>query len=138
MEIQTMEEMKLAFPEFVAQMETAAKEAGRAEGAKAERERLQAIEDIENAIADKAIVRNAKYGEKPLTAEQLALVAMQQEARIKAAVLDGMQNDGKATEGVKAAPNKGNEENTQKEDEAELVHGAVKVFQSMMGGKRNG
>lgn len=138
MEIKTLEEMKQAFPEFVAQMETAAKEAGRAEGAKAERERLQAIEDIENAIADKDIVRNAKYGEKPLTAEQLALVAMQQEARIKAAVLDGMQNDGKATEGVKATPNKGNEENTQKEDEAELVHGTVKVFQSMMGGKRNG
>ena len=138
MEIKTLEEMKLAFPEFVAQMETAAKEAGRAEGAKAERERLQAIEDIENAIADKDIVKNAKYGEKPLTAEQLALVAMQQEARIKAAVLDGMQNDGKATEGVKAAPNKGNEESTQKEDEAELVHGAVKVFQSMMGGKHNG
>lgn len=136
MEIKTLEELKAAFPDFTTQIENAAKEAGRAEGAQAERERLQAIEGIENAIADKEIVKNAKYGEKPLTAEQLALVAMQQEAQVKAAVLDGIQTDGKETEGVKATPNKGNEAGGKNEDETELVNSAVEIFKTMMGGKK--
>ena len=136
MEIKTLEELKTAFPELTTQIENAAKEAGRVEGAKAERERLQAIEDIENAIADKEIVKNAKYGEKPLTAEQLALVAMQQEAQVKAAVLEGIQSDGQATAGVAATPNNGNEKKPKNEDTAELVNGAVELFNTMMGGKK--
>ena len=136
MEIKTLEELKTAFPELTTQIENAAKEAGRAEGAKAERERLQAIEGIENAIADKEIVKNAKYGEKPLTAEQLALVAMQQEAQVKAAVLEGIQSDGQATAGVAATPNNGNEKKPKNEDTAELVNGAVELFNTMMGGKK--
>lgn len=136
MEIKTLEELKAAFPDFTTQIENAAKEAGRAEGAKAERERLQAIEGIENAIADKEIVKNAKYGEQPLTAEQLALVAMQQEAQVKAAVLEGIQSDGQATAGVAATPNNGNEKKPKNEDTAELVNGAVELFNTMMGGKK--
>lgn len=137
MEFKTMEEWKAAFPEFVEQIENAAKEAGRAEGAQAERERLQAIEGIENAIADKEVVKNAKYGEQPLNAEQLALLAMQQEAKIKAAVLQSMEKDGEATKGVEAAPNNGNEGNPADEsNDSEMINNAVEIFKTMMGGKK--
>ena len=105
MDMKTVEELKAAFPTLVAELKQAAMEKGR----KAERERLQGIESIENSIADKEMLQNAKYGEKPLTAEQLALYVIQEEAKIKDMALQNLRNAGKDTEGVQAAPNNGNE-----------------------------
>lgn len=93
MEINNAEELRTAFPDFVAQIETAA----RAEGVNAERGRIQGIEAIQNAIGDQSMVNNAKYGEKPLTAEQLAFQAMQAQAAIGATVLNNMVADTKAS-----------------------------------------
>lgn len=60
-----------------------------------ERARIKGIEDIQNAIADQKLIAGAKYGDKPLTAEQLALQAMQAQAAIGAKVLADMGADGK-------------------------------------------
>ena len=53
MEIKTVEELKMNFPELVLQIESNSIE----KGAKQERERLQAIESIENAITNKDVVK---------------------------------------------------------------------------------
>lgn len=136
MEIKTIEELKAAFPELTAQIENAAKESGRAEGVSSERSRLQGIEAIENAIADKEIVKNAKYGEKPMNAADLALMAMQKEAEIRNSVLNKIDTDGKATEGVASVPNKGNEgagaDESKVTDTVNVAVGALK----MIGGKK--
>lgn len=136
MEIKTVEELKAAFPELTTQIESAAKESGRAEGVSSERNRLQGIEAIENAIADKEIVKNAKYGEKPMNAADLALVAMQKEAEIRNSVLNKIDNDSKATEGVGSVPNKGNEGVESDESKVtDTVNVAVEALK-MIGGKK--
>lgn len=136
MEIKTVEELKAAFPELTTQIESAAKESGRAEGVSSERNRLQGIEAIENAIADKEIVKNAKYGEKPMNAADLALVAMQKEAEIRNSVLNKIDNDSKATEGVASVPNKGNEGVESDESKVtDTVNVAVEALK-MIGGKK--
>lgn len=132
MEIKTVEELKMNFPELVLQIENDSIE----KGAKQERERLQAIESIENAITNKDVVKNAKYGENPLTAEQLALVAMKEEAKIRANILSDLGNDGKNTNDVVALSNGGNEMNEKNNNDAELFNEAMSVVQKVMGGAK--
>lgn len=103
-EIKSMEDLRAAFPDLVGQVENAAKASERAEGINSERARIQGIEAIEAAIGDKEMVKNAKYGENPLTAEQLALKAMQAQAALGANMLTSMEGDTKdsGVEGVEA------------------------------------
>lgn len=124
-EIKNVEEMRNAFPEFVAQVETAA----RAEGAKAERERIQGIEDIQAAIGNPEMVKTAKYGEKPMTAQEVAFEAMKAQASIGAKVLGALDDDAKnsGATGVEPTPAPTNEPEAQTDDEkAEaLLIGAI-------------
>ena len=91
MEIKNIEELRNAFPEFVAQIETAA----RAEGAKAERERIKGIEDIQVAIGDSEMINAAKYGDTPMTAQEVAFAAMKAQAAIGATMLNKLEGDAK-------------------------------------------
>lgn len=125
MEIKTLEELRNAFPELVAQIETAAK----AEGASAERNRIRDIESVQAAIADTQMIQDAKYGEKPMNAQELAFAAMQKQAAIGATVVANMANDTTASgaEAVAATPAQQEETKNMTEDEqAEaLLVGAV-------------
>ncbi len=125
MEIKTQEELRNAFPELVAQIETAAK----AEGASVERKRIQDIESVQAAIADEQMIKDAKYGEKPMNAQELAFAAMQKQAAIGATVVTNMVNDTAASgaAAVAATPAKQEETKNMTEDEqAEaLLVGAV-------------
>ena len=135
-DIKNVDELRAAFPELTAQVETAA----RAEGVAAERARLQAIESIQGAI-DPALVTEAKYGEKPMDAAGLALRAMQAQAALGAQALNNMQADAKAsgTAAVGAAANGGPEgEGTKPVDAAKEIADAVNAYKMMMGGKNNG
>lgn len=115
MEIKNLDELRAAYPELVAQAETAAQ----AKGCTEERARIQGIEDIEAAIGDAEMVKNAKYGDKPMNAEQLAFAAMKAQAAIGATMLGKLtadaQNSGAA--GVTPAPNPGTEPKAQTDDE---------------------
>ena len=93
MEFKTPEELRAAFPDLVAQIETAAQ----ANGAAAERSRIQGIESIEAAVGDAEMVKNAKYGEKPMSAQELSFAAMQKQASIGANMLNSMTNDAKGS-----------------------------------------
>lgn len=139
MEIKNIEELRASYPDLLAQAETAAREEGRNVGITEERARIQEIEGIQNAIADQALINAAKYGEKPLTAEQLAFQAMQAQAAIGAAVLANMAKDSEEsnTEAVPAAPNNGPE--TQADDPVDTdkeIADTMNLFNKLIGGKK--
>lgn len=89
MDFTTPEELRNAFPELVAQIEAAA----RAEGVTAERNRIQQIESVQAAIGDPNMVRNAKFGENPMTLEQVAVAVLQAQAAIGSTMLNNMNTD---------------------------------------------
>ena len=126
MEFTTPEELRNAFPDIVAQIESAA----RAEGATAERNRIQEIESVQAAIADTQMIADAKYGEKPMNAQELAFAAMKAQAATGAQVVANMNADAAASgaSGVVAAPAQQEETKKMTDDEqAEaLLVGAVK------------
>ena len=139
MEIKNLDELRAAYPDLMAQAETAAREEGRTAGVAEERARIQGIESIQGAIADQAMITGAKYGEKPLTAEQLAFQAMQAQAAIGAKVLKNMTEDGteSGAEDVPAAPNAGPEvqEGGPVDAEKEIAD-TMNLYNKMMGGKK--
>lgn len=99
-EIKNIDELRAAYPELVAQIETAA----RNEGAQAERERIKGIEAIAKNI-DPALVNKAKY-DTPMDARDLAFKAMQGDLNkgqeyINAAIAD---NTASGVNNVKATP----------------------------------
>lgn len=97
MAVNSIEDLKNAYPEFVAQLERAAREDAQKQGVEAERARIRAIEEIESSIADKNLINDAKYGENPLTVEQLALKAMRVQAQIGANMLKNLEGDAAAS-----------------------------------------
>ena len=133
MPITNLEELRAAHPDLVSQIENAA----RMEGASQERTRIQGIEAIQNVIADNALIANAKFGEKPLTAEQLAFQAMQAQAALGNATLNNMVADHAASGAVNVgtAPNAGPEvkEGTPVDAKA-AADEAVNLFKMMNGG----
>lgn len=137
MEIKNIEEMRAAFPEILAQAETEARNAGLAAGIAQERARIQGIEAIEGAIADKALITDAKYGENALTAEQLAFKAMQAQAAIGVTVMAGIAADNQASgvDGVGSVPNSGAEEGLEPVDVAAEIADVVKIVNAIKGGK---
>lgn len=135
MPITNVDELRAAHPDLVAQVENAA----RMEGASQERARIQSIEAIQSAVADKTLITNAKFGEKPLTAEQLAFQAMQAQAALGSAMLNNMAADNAASgaANVVTAPNAGPEVNEGTPVDAKAAADeAVNLFKMMTGGNK--
>ena len=135
MPITNVDELRAAHPDLVAQVENAA----RTEGANNERARIQGIEAIQNAIADNALITDAKFGANPMTAEQLAFKAMQAQAAIGNTMLNNMAADNNAS-GVAivvTAPNAGPElKNADPVDAKAVADEAIKIFNMMNGGNK--
>ena len=134
MSFKTVEELRNAHPDLVAQIENAARDGAQKAGTDAERQRIQAIEAIENTIADKDLINEAKYGENPMTAEQLALAALQAQAQIGANMLDNLDTDAQASGAadVQPAPSgiEGNEPSVE-----DAAKGIAEIYNSMKGVK---
>jgi hypothetical protein len=91
-----------------------------------ERARLKAIDEIAANI-DPELVNEAKYGENPMTAEQLALRAMREGKMINNALFGAAVAANKAagTEGVKPAPQP---QNSEKEFDLNNVNDVNTIF----------
>ena len=136
MDFKTVEELKNAFPELVADIENAARAGAQNDGAASERARIQAIEAIENTIADKDLIKNAKYGEKPLTAEQLALQALQAQAQIGANMLNNLDDDAKGSGAEEVVPTPNGGAGKPEEDiEADAKNSVALFNKTKTGGK---
>lgn len=122
--IKTVEDLRNAYPDLVAQVEAAAKKEAATEAATTERNRIKGIEEIEASITDKTLVDDAKYGENPLTAEQLALKTMQAQSAIGMSMLNNLESDTSTsgTAGIKANPKAAEEddEDDEKKEEEEV------------------
>ena len=121
--ITTMEALREAYPDLVSQVEAAAKASEKADGIQAERARIQGIEAIEAAIGDKELVKAAKYGDTPLTAEQLVFKVMQAQAAIGATVVKNLEDDAanSGAAGVAADPTGGDPKAKAEDEEAQAV-----------------
>lgn len=89
---------------------------------KEDRDRMKAIDSIANQVGDSELVQKAKYDE-PMTAEQLALKAMQMQAEAGKSFMQTRSEEVEAsgTENVQPAPVNGTEEDTEARDIAEAA-----------------
>ena len=140
----TIEEMRAAHPDVVAQIEqnatnaaNAANAQATAEAVNAERQRLAAIDSIAASIPDQQLVNDAKYGEKPCTAQELCFRVMQQSAASGRQFLANYQADGAASgaAGVSAAPNSGAPVNKKEQDAAD-IQAVVAAYNKTKGGTK--
>ncbi len=134
--IMTVQELRAQHPELTKQIEDEAintvKTTVVADATATERQRIQDIEAIENSIADKKLVNEAKYGEKPMTAKDLAFEAMKAQAQLGNNFLQDNSEDVKnsGAQGVQGMP-----EVTDKEKDELEIKGCVDAAKKMMGGK---
>ncbi len=98
--VMTLDELQEKHPELVAKIREGATNALQgeraAESAKAveeERARIKEIEEIQSTIGDAALVQKAKYGEKLMSAADLALAAMKQQAQLGIQFLANSKED---------------------------------------------
>lgn len=137
----TIEEMRTAHPELVAQIErdavNAAQTQANAEAVTAERQRLEAIDSIAASIPNQQLVHDAKYGENPCTAQELCFRVMQQSAASGQQFLAAYQADGAASGAaqVSAAPNSGAPVNKQEQDAAD-IKAVVEAYNQTKGGMK--
>lgn len=118
----TLDELMKTEPELAEQIKASAIEEVKAEAAtqiseakaeaiREERARLQAISEIACSVNDAEMVNEAMYGENACTASELALRAMQKQAKLGETYLkdrkEGLKNSG--ADDVEASPNEGNE-----------------------------
>lgn len=128
----TAEELRAQYPDLVAQIEDAAEKKARAE----ERDRIKGLEEISGAVADKALMEEAKFGESPMTVEELSVMAMKQQSKLQASILKSLEEDAKnsGTGDIKASPKdiEEDEEDDPKKEEEKEAENAVKFFYENM------
>lgn len=136
----TLEELREQHPDLVAQVENDARNSVQAQAndaVAAERQRLNDIDAIAAAIPDQQLVHDAKYGEKPCTAQELCFRVMQQSAAAGQQFLANYAKDGKESgaNAVNAAPNGGAPVNQQEKDAAE-INAVVTAYNQTKGGTK--
>lgn len=122
----TRAELALRSPELVA----ALLEEGRAAGAAAERARLQAIDEL-GLKGCVELIAAAKYGEKPMSAPELAVAAIKAGHQAGAELLASRRKESQALAGVVV----GAPDQTQSSKEAQLLTAMVTGINSQRGGK---
>lgn len=135
----TLEELRAQEPDLVSQIEQDARNAAQtqanADAVTAERQRLAEIDSIAATIPDQQLVHDAKYGDKPCTAQELCFRVMQQSAASGQSFLANYTADGAAsgTAKVGAAPN-GGAATTQQEQDAADIQAVVAAYNKAKGG----
>jgi ATP-dependent protease ClpP protease subunit len=137
--IMTLDELKTQYPDLVNQIKNEAKKTAQTntdeavknateEAVKAEQERIKAIDSIASKISPE-LVNEAKYGETKMTAEQLALKALQTQEDIGRALINDRASELQNTKLLVASPVNGSEEDTEAKDIADgaaLLNAAMK------------
>lgn len=139
----TVEELRAEYPDLVKQLEAEATKAAAPAAdqsaintaVEAERKRQQEIDEIAVAINDPELVKEAKYGEKACSAQELAFRAMQKQANQGEQHTTNTKEDYQASNAnkVEASPT-GSEESPKAEVEA-AVDAGVKAAKEAFGGR---
>lgn len=106
----------------------------------AERARMSKIDEIANNINDAELIKAAKYGETPMTAEELAFEALKQQQSKGTAFLADMKADTEDSKvnDVNGAPNAGVDEDVPQESLEEIVNKVVDTYLKLKGEKKDG
>ena len=131
----TLEELRAQEPELVSQIEQEARNAAQTDAVTAERRRLADIDSIAASIPDQQLVHDAKYGDKPCTAQELCFRVMQQSAASGQQFLKNYTADGAASGAAKvgAAPNGGTPATKEEQDAAD-IQAVVAAYNASKGG----
>lgn len=134
----TLEELRAQEPELVSQIEQEARNAAQTQttdAVAAERQRLADIDSIAASIPDQQLVHDAKYGDKPCTAQELCFRVMQQSAASGQQFLKNYTADGAASGAAKvgAAPNGGTPATKEEQDAAD-IQAVVNAYNMSKGG----
>lgn len=93
MEIKNMEDLRNAHPDLVSEIESVAQATATQNAVQAERTRLAEIDEVAGTISDTQMVHDAKFGENPMTAEQLLLAAAKAGKLVGNGTVNQMRND---------------------------------------------
>lgn len=141
----TLDEFKAKNPDLVAALEIELKSkfeadnkaaldsavaAAKTEAAAAERTRIKDIEAIEAVVGDKELIKNAKYGDKPCTAQELSFAWAQKQANSGATYLENLKEDTTASNTTQIKPEPVKDQKAEV-DEAVALYKAMKT-----GGKK--
>lgn len=122
MEFKNYSEIKTAFPEMVDKAEQEIRNSAMIEATKAERERLKAIDALAGRI-DGAVLDEAKYGEKAMTADEVIVNAFKANKMIATGYMNSAKADAEENKGVK-----GEAEEEKKTDEEQAEEDAVNAL----------
>lgn len=122
MEFKNYSEIKTAFPEIVDKAEQEIRKSVTEAATKAERDRLKAIDALAGRI-DGAVLAKAKYGDKPMTADEVIVNAFKENKMIAAGYMNSAKADAEENEDVK-----GEAEEEEMTDEEQADEEAVNVL----------
>lgn len=137
-----LEELRKENPELASTIEAEVKAAASAAdqnainaAVEAERKRQQEIDEIAVAVNDPDLVKEAKYGEKACTAQDLAFRAMQKQSKQGDQHLANAKQDYQASNAaaVGATPNGGDDDPKKKVEAA--VDAGVEAAKKALGGR---
>jgi ATP-dependent protease ClpP protease subunit len=129
-EFKNIAELKTACPDFINQIEAEAK----AEGAKAERARLEAIDKMSGKVSDE-VLNKAKY-ETFETPEKVAIDALTNGDFVNTAIINGMAADAATANSVPGFVNSGNasgSEMTDAQKQAKFAEESAKKYLNQIG-----
>ena len=134
----TLEELRAQEPDLVNQIEQEVRNEAQTrttDAVTAERQRLADIDSIAASIPDQQLVHDAKYGDKPCTAQELCFRVMQQSAASGKQFLENYMADGavSGTAKVGAAPNGGTPATKEEQDAAD-IQAVVNAYNASKGG----
>ena len=136
-----LKELKEKHPELVDELRSefekealAHSEAAVSEALENDRARMKAIDEIASMVGDPALIEKAKYDE-PITAEELALVAMRTQAKEAKAFEAARSKEVEAANAVVPTPSSGTEEPTQADIVAD-AKAAAKAYLDSKGGAK--
>ena len=116
MEFKNYSDLKTAYPEMLDKAEKEIKDAATLEATKAERERIKAIDALNGRI-ENSVLEDAKYGENPLTADEVIVNAFKDNKMIASSYMNSAKDDAEENGKVKGEGEDG--EGKTKEEQAE-------------------
>lgn len=115
MEIKNISDLRSAFPDIMNAAEQELRNSVTTEATAAERERIKAIDALAGRI-DASVLNEAKYGEKPMTADEVIVNAFKAGKMIESGYMNAAQADAASASGV-VSTEPDNRTESEKEDE---------------------
>jgi len=117
MEIKNYEDLKKAYPDLVASAENKARSEGVENAVAEERNRIKALDDLTGKI-DGALIKNAKYGDTKMTADEVIVKAFKEEKMLGNGYMNAAKNDAEETEKVEGEADDENAKDENDDEEA--------------------